>query len=263
MRTLLLACTTAAGLLAAGLGPVAAQTATPPAPMSGDAMAPMSNDGARPGNDIGTGNSMPMSNSASNTSAANSKSQIAPRLPSPGIESGTPEQFLKQAQQAIRAGRTGQAQEALERAETRALDRSTAPGQIAASNDPLVMDISGARKALGRGNRGEALRMIQAAMGAGGAMGHDAMGKDAMGKDAMGHDAMGKDAMGHDAMGKDAMGHDAMAPGAMTHDAMTPGATTGTVPASAPSFGAAPGVGSAPSGQPENAPGVSTSNGTP
>ena len=39
--------------------------------------------GARPGNDIGTGSSLPMSNRSSNISPGDTTSVIAPNLPSP------------------------------------------------------------------------------------------------------------------------------------------------------------------------------------
>ncbi|GLR65412.1 hypothetical protein GCM10010909_00900 [Acidocella aquatica] len=63
-----------------------------------------------------------------------------------------------------RAGQTGEAQEALEQAETRALDRSVP--QNACNNmimDPLVTDISQARQAFGMKDIPGTLRAIGAA----------------------------------------------------------------------------------------------------
>ena len=73
--------------------------------------------GARPGNVIGTGNSLPASVYASNITEANTHSRIAPRLPQPQTVSGSPHALLSAASRALDAGRTGEAQEALERAE--------------------------------------------------------------------------------------------------------------------------------------------------
>jgi len=85
--------------------------------------APVSPDGARPGNDIGTGMSLPRSNNASNLNSATTKSEIAPNLPAPaGVESIA--SLLSAANTDLHQGHTGAAQEALERAESRALDRS-------------------------------------------------------------------------------------------------------------------------------------------
>jgi len=127
--------------------------------------APNTATGARPGNVIGTGMSEPTSNRSSNTESANASSAIAPRLPTPSVAAGaSPEQLLAAARQAIRQRRTGAAQEALERAETRLLDRVVNAGDVAPSDNPMVKQVSGARMALGRGNTAEANQMINAAL---------------------------------------------------------------------------------------------------
>lgn len=127
--------------------------------------APNAGTGARPGNVVGTGMSEPTSNRTSNTESANASSAIAPRLPTPSVAAGaSPEQLLAAAQQAIRQRRTGAAQEALERAETRLLDRVVTSGDVAPSDNPMVKQVSGARMALGRGNTSEANQMITAAL---------------------------------------------------------------------------------------------------
>lgn len=123
----------------------------------------------------GSGGAVPLSNQASNTSAANTRSEIAPRLPSPDAASNTPEAFLMAAQRALAAGRTGQAQEALERAETRLLTRATDPAMANTPDSaPMVMQISQARQALSRRDTAGARRAIDMAMASnasGGAMG--------------------------------------------------------------------------------------------
>src|SRR5690348_11620523 len=81
--------------------------------------------GARPGNEIGTGMSLPLSDKAGNILPEQDGSSIAGRLPPPPLEeNASVRDFLVAARGALAAGRTGEAQEALERAETRALDRS-------------------------------------------------------------------------------------------------------------------------------------------
>ena len=134
---------------------------------AGPAMgAPMTADGARPGNIPGTGNSLPTSNSASNITARDTRSAIAPRLPTPNA-TGTTVSFLQAADRDLAANRTGAAQEALERAETRALDRSVE--QSAAStpdNSALVSQIGDARRALASGNTAGARSSVQSAMAA-------------------------------------------------------------------------------------------------
>ncbi len=120
---------------------------------------------ARPGNPIGTGDSLPLGNNASNISGADTHSTIAPRLPTPDVgPDASPQQLLRAARQALTANKTG-AQEALEMAETRTLDRSVPP---ALANDPshrpLVKVITDARDALAAGDKAGAIRMIDTAL---------------------------------------------------------------------------------------------------
>jgi hypothetical protein len=69
------------------------------------------------------------------------------------------------ARNALAAGRTGQAQEAMERAQTRLLDRSTPLFQTdRPSADPAVARISEALRALGAGDRAGALRVLDATL---------------------------------------------------------------------------------------------------
>jgi hypothetical protein len=122
--------------------------------------------GARPGHDPGTGESLPASNKASNIGPADTRSTIAPTLPSPAIgEAATTQDYLKAARAALVGGHTGQAQQSLEMAETRALDRSVAPGQTTAPSDSqLVSRIRDARHALGSGDRTHAIQLIDLAL---------------------------------------------------------------------------------------------------
>jgi hypothetical protein len=74
--------------------------------------------------------------------------------------------WLMQAKAAIGRGQFGQANEFLERAETRLLSRSTDPsraGEPAAG--PRLSSISGAREALRKRDRNEAMRQIEMALG--------------------------------------------------------------------------------------------------
>ena len=80
-------------------------------------------------------------------------------------------------QSALAAGRTGQAQEALERAETRLLTRSTeASAAGTADSNPLVGQISEARRALGRRDTAAARQAINTAMAGGSDMGGSGSG---------------------------------------------------------------------------------------
>lgn len=113
----------------------------------------------------GSGGNVPLSTRASNINQGDTRSEIAPRLPAPDAASNTPEAFLMAAQRALAAGRTGQAQEALERAETRLLTRSTDPSMANTPDSaPMVMQISQARQALARRDNAGARRAIDMAM---------------------------------------------------------------------------------------------------
>lgn len=71
--------------------------------------------GARPGNDVGTGMSMPMGTRASNIDGSDTRSTIAPNLPSPSLgPDASPVDFLRAAQASLQAGRTGEAQQSLD-----------------------------------------------------------------------------------------------------------------------------------------------------
>jgi hypothetical protein len=122
--------------------------------------------GARPGHEVGIGNSLPLSDKASNTVPADTRSNIAPTLPPSAIgENAATRDYLRAARASLVAGRTGQAQQSLEMAETRALDRSVPQGQTNAPSDSqLVSRIRDARQALGGGDRAHAIQLIDLAL---------------------------------------------------------------------------------------------------
>jgi len=135
--------------------------------MSNDADATTSD--TAPGREYRGGAGSPSSSRASNSTSANTRSEIAPRLPDPSAGANTAQGYLAAAQRALNSGRTGAAQEALERAETRLLSRSTEQS-MAGSPDasPMVQQIGEARRALASRNTAAAKTAISAAMSSGG-----------------------------------------------------------------------------------------------
>lgn len=90
--------------------------------------------------------------------------ELANKLPAPQAAADTVSAMLDAAATALAAGRTGEAQEALEEAETRALDRSVPyHDNNKAIGDPVVTEISQARTALGSNDTAGAQRAIAAA----------------------------------------------------------------------------------------------------
>lgn len=152
----------AAAVLAAGQ--VFAQ-GTYPAPMTNGQQSPYVT-GARPGNEIGTGQSLPTSNNASNIVPSDSTNVIAPRLPVPPIsEASSPRDFLVAARQALAGNRTGEAQESLERAESRMLDGNILATQMGTPSQQMaIRHIADARDALAHGNKGAAIQAIDVAL---------------------------------------------------------------------------------------------------
>ncbi len=111
----------------------------------------------------------PMSTRASNIDKADTRSEIAPRLPDPAAAANTPQGYLAAAQRSLAAGKTGAAQEALERAETRLLSRSTDASMASSPADmPMVQRIGDARRALAGRDTAAAKAAISAAMSSGG-----------------------------------------------------------------------------------------------
>ena len=122
--------------------------------------------GARPGNVIGTGQSLPLSAKTAKTDAATTKSEIAPRLPTPAVgEDADVRAYLLNARTALAAGRTGEAQESLERAESRLLSRDVAPSRAGVpDSSPSVTELGNARRAIGSGDPATAVQLINAAL---------------------------------------------------------------------------------------------------
>ena len=134
----------AAALFALTALPVAAQTTTPEPFVPGR---------------------QPASKNASNMSPADTNSTWSPALPVPMVEDNAPPSaFLEAAVRALAAGRTGEAQEAMERAESRALDRSVRPSRAGQpSKQSLVTQIAQARQALSAGDKLGALMLVRQA----------------------------------------------------------------------------------------------------
>jgi hypothetical protein len=114
--------------------------------------------------------SLPVSDRAGNITARDTASPIAARLPDPSVDdNATIHDFLIAARNALVTGRTGEAQETLERAETRLLDRSVPLFQTSTpSQDPMAERIARVLHALGDGDRLEAVRLLEQAIGSAG-----------------------------------------------------------------------------------------------
>ena len=112
------------------------------------------------------GGNEPVSTVPTNTAPGNTHTLWSPRLPAPAVdENAPPAAFVKAAQAAIAAGRLGEAQEAIERAESRALDRSVRPSKANdPSRQPLVQQLGQARQLLGSGDRMGAMHMLDQAL---------------------------------------------------------------------------------------------------
>lgn len=92
--------------------------------------------------------------------------RIAPALPSPELgPNASPADYLRAAQAALAAGRTGEAQQSLEMAQTRLLDRSVPYGQVNTPvNSPAISAIGQALQALSAGNTAQCMQLIQVAI---------------------------------------------------------------------------------------------------
>ncbi len=93
---------------------------------------------------------------------------VATRLPEPPLDdNAATRDFLIAARGALAAGRSGEAQEALERAETRALDRSVPLFRTADPiRDKLIAQIEQVLRSLATGDRLEAMRLLKQALAA-------------------------------------------------------------------------------------------------
>ncbi len=108
----------------------------------------------------------PVSTRSSNIVPSDTKSTIAPSLPaSPAGDDAAIRDYLRAARESLTAGRTGEAQQSLEMAETRALTR-VVPAEEAAmpAGSSLISRIKNARMALGHGDRSQAIALIDMAL---------------------------------------------------------------------------------------------------
>jgi hypothetical protein len=154
-----------AAVLMAMPASVLAQESPPLAPYvpppSASPLAPLPEAGGTPAAAQDLGQVRLKSDTSSNISAADTRSPIAPALPSPGSSGDTAAAYLQAARAALADNQTGAAQEALERAESRALTRDVARQSAEdPSASPLVRAIEAARQALSVGNTEDAARDI-------------------------------------------------------------------------------------------------------
>lgn len=151
------------------IGPLSLGAMLLAAPLAFAQTPPQTATGARPGNDIGTHSSMPLSSKASNIDSADTHSTIAPTSPEPSVAPGAGvSPLLSTAKTSIVKGKTGTADEALEQAETQILQRSVAQTQTDyASNDPVVAQIEQARQALGHHDKAGATQIINQILASG------------------------------------------------------------------------------------------------
>ena len=91
---------------------------------------------------------------------------VLPNLPAPSVdENAPPSAFLNAALTAVVSGQLGEAQEALEMAQTRMLDRSVPLFQThTASDNPAIAQIGKALEALRAGDRAGCMRWIREAL---------------------------------------------------------------------------------------------------
>ncbi len=90
-------------------------------------------------------------------------SGLTGKLPVPQVTDDSALSYLKAARGALAGGKTGLAQEALERAESRLLTRDVAPSQAgSAISDPSISEISKALQALASGQTSTALQVVDA-----------------------------------------------------------------------------------------------------
>ena len=119
-------------------------------------------DGVPPASAYQGGAGSPFSNRASNIEGSGTHAEIAPRLPSPEAAGDDAHDLLVAADRALSRKQSGAAQEALERAETRVLTRSS---DAALANRPdtqlLARAISDARLALGKNDVPRARAIIE------------------------------------------------------------------------------------------------------
>jgi hypothetical protein len=105
----------------------------------------------------------PYSRHAANINSSDTRSVIAPALPSANLAPNAgPADYLQAAQSALAANETGRAQEALENAETLLLTRSVPQGAVGTPDQsPAVRNVNAALQALGARDNAHAMNLIQ------------------------------------------------------------------------------------------------------
>jgi hypothetical protein len=118
-----------------------------------------------PGHEIGVGESS-QPDKVGTISARDTTPVIAPILPSPAIDNdAAPRDYLRAARAALVAGRTGEAQQSLEMAETRELDHMALLGHTDDPSAGLFLDrIIDARRALDSLDTGYAITLVDVAL---------------------------------------------------------------------------------------------------
>jgi len=108
----------------------------------------------------------PMVRHPTNLNPRTTRSEISPSLPSPGLgPNATATEYLAVADSALSRNHTGEAQAALEDAETYLLNRSVPQGMVnQPDQSPAVQTISNALQALASGDRAQARQLVQQAM---------------------------------------------------------------------------------------------------
>jgi hypothetical protein len=108
----------------------------------------------------------PLSSGASNINGADTRSVIAPALPSADLgPNATAVDYLQAAQSALAANRTGRAQSALENAETLLLTRSVPLDTTAyADQNPAISNISAALRVLANRDIQDAMNLVRQAI---------------------------------------------------------------------------------------------------
>jgi hypothetical protein len=110
------------------------------------------------------GVSQPPSPDTNATSSDDAKAIMAP-LPVPNVDpNAPPADFIQAAEVALAAGQTGEAEEAIERAEARLLDRDVDPRRSEdPSHSPVIAQLAQARAALSGGDRVRAVEILEEA----------------------------------------------------------------------------------------------------
>jgi hypothetical protein len=105
----------------------------------------------------------PLSSNASNITTADTRSVIAPALPSVDLgPNATAADYLQAAQSALASGQTGRAQSALENAETLLLTRSVPQGATGAPDQSAsVQNVSAALRSLASHDIQGAMNLVQ------------------------------------------------------------------------------------------------------